>query len=454
MKLRAGFGTVPNGGRRQSTSDAVQAVRSRRGFTLVELLVVIAIIGILVGLLLPAIQAAREAARRMSCSNQLVQIGVALHSYEMAHRKLPPGSVDAKGPIVHLPLGYHHSWIVQILPMLDERVAYSKVDTRQSIYSAANFPVRSFPMDVLACPSDPDADRIRTSYGGIYDSREVPIDIDNNGVLFLNSAVKLDDIYDGTSHTMFVGEILSGPTDLGWSSGTRSSLRNLGNVPNAMGGGGGGLPPGFQGGGVGFTLGYGGGGYDAGGYGGEANSMTSSGGEGYGDTPAESDTESDEVTRDDDEASPSGNDVADPETAATNDEGDDDTAGVTNEESDQDSEMESYGGGSYGGGYGAGGYGGGGYASETENIPTQSPYMMRKDSPKNWLRIGDLPTFLPPRKGRIPGTQSGSLGSYHTGGVNVLIGDGSVHFFSNSIDPGVLQSYGNRADMQLQYGPR
>ena len=70
---------------------------ARRGFTLVELLVVIAIIGILVGLLLPAVQAAREAARRMQCSNNMRQIGLALHNFESARQKLPPSSVNLSG---------------------------------------------------------------------------------------------------------------------------------------------------------------------------------------------------------------------------------------------------------------------------------------------------------------------------------------------------------------------
>lgn len=224
-----------------------ESTACRTAFTLVELLVVIAIIGILVGLLLPAVQAAREAARRSQCSNNLLQFGIALHNYDMAHRKLPPGTVDAKGPIVHLPVGFHHSWIVQILPMLDERVAYASIKHSQSIYSAANAPVRMYSFGTLHCPSDSLNWAPQTNYAGVHDSREVPIDVTNNGVLFLNSAIRFDDIIDGASHTIFAGEKLIDGSELGWASGTRSTHRNMGSPFMSKSGGGFGGPTGLPG---------------------------------------------------------------------------------------------------------------------------------------------------------------------------------------------------------------
>lgn len=97
--------------------------RSRDGFTLVELLVVIAIIGILVGLLLPAVQAAREAARRMSCQNNLKQMGLALHNYEGVFGKLPPAMFGS--PMNGNTLdddGF--GWQVAILPFIEQQNMY------------------------------------------------------------------------------------------------------------------------------------------------------------------------------------------------------------------------------------------------------------------------------------------------------------------------------------------
>ena len=166
----------------------------RSAFTLVELLVVIAIIGVLVALLLPAVQAAREAARRSSCANNLSQLIIAVHNYEMAHGYYPPGTLDAKGPIVNAQIGYHHNWIIQILPFLEERNTWNAIDKSLSVYHKKNAPASAVAIRTLGCPSSVAWNSTSSHYAGVHHDLEKPIDAKDNGVFFLNSRVRYDDV--------------------------------------------------------------------------------------------------------------------------------------------------------------------------------------------------------------------------------------------------------------------
>lgn len=201
--------------------------RQRRGFTLIEMLLVVVIVCMLAAMLLPAIQQAREAARRVACQNKLLQIGLALQNYSSAHGVLPPGVVNATGPIVanENVAEYHMSWIVQMLPFLELKNEYHHVDFTRSVYAPENAAVRLQRLNVLRCPSS--TSQSGPDYAGIHNDFETPIDTNQNGVLFLNSSIRLSDVTDGRTNTMFVVETNSATgSGLGWMSGTSSTLRN------------------------------------------------------------------------------------------------------------------------------------------------------------------------------------------------------------------------------------
>ncbi|GIW94862.1 MAG: prepilin-type N-terminal cleavage/methylation domain-containing protein [Pirellulaceae bacterium] len=195
---------------------------SRNAFTLVELLVVIAIIGVLVALLLPAVQAAREAARRMACSNNLKQIGLALQSYHDSYRVFPMANTRALG---FISLSVH----VRILPWLEMQNVFALVDFTRSYLDATNAAARATPVPVFHCPSDSDslpaAHGARNNY---YANSGVSIvaignieDVTNpssvnygmpppDGVFFTDSRVGFADIRDGSSNTAAFAEKITG----------------------------------------------------------------------------------------------------------------------------------------------------------------------------------------------------------------------------------------------------
>ena len=197
------------------------AKMSRSAFTLVELLVVIAIIGVLVALLLPAIQAAREAARRMSCHNNLKQLGVALHNYQAALGVFPPSSIVFGGST-------NQPWSGQalLLPYVEKESVQSLIDYSVGYHHGDNanlFPphgVAALRIPVLMCPSETH-DQPRMNSGGTpyhYPLNYVlsvgayqifnPVTRHDGGAAFApNSRLNPASFLDGLSNTLAMAEV-------------------------------------------------------------------------------------------------------------------------------------------------------------------------------------------------------------------------------------------------------
>jgi prepilin-type N-terminal cleavage/methylation domain-containing protein/prepilin-type processing-associated H-X9-DG protein len=197
----------------------------RKGFTLIELLVVIAIIAILIGLLLPAVQKVREAAARMSCSNNLKQLGLAAQGYHDAVGVLPPGVNIARSYGSNSPPprpGQGFSLFEALLPYVEQGNLYNQLNLSASggydtQYANCNGPTSpgNTVVKTYLCPSDIGPAQVTynqyylgaNSYGGNAGIRSFYwAAMTNDGVFYINSSVKLVGITDGTSSTFLFGE--------------------------------------------------------------------------------------------------------------------------------------------------------------------------------------------------------------------------------------------------------
>jgi prepilin-type N-terminal cleavage/methylation domain-containing protein/prepilin-type processing-associated H-X9-DG protein len=222
-------------------------MKRRIAFTLIELLVVIAIIAVLIGLLLPAIQKVRETAFRLSCKNNLHQIGLALHSYHDRMNGLPPG-YQTNVAADNSDLGPGWGWAAFLLDDLEQGNLKQQIRFDRQISDPANAQVRVTAIPTFVCPAEvkggtftvvdaggnPVCDVARGCYVAMNGVLGVSGDaFDNNGVFLRNRSMRFGDITDGLSNTLFVGERCTSMSSTTWTGAVTNGVVPAVRYPDA-----------------------------------------------------------------------------------------------------------------------------------------------------------------------------------------------------------------------------